>query len=852
MAAGKQAVASENISPSRGSFHRGIEGEIDGEIDGNRTPKKESGTRSSDRRRLDPHRFCRGGVRRRAARRMLAPKQVRPFVDAFNKADKNDFKTTIPDADACSWIVRNVPRFECPQPELQEIYYFRWWTYRKHIRKTPGGYVITEFLPNVPWAKKFNTISCAAGHHLYEGRWIRDPRYLDQYSTFWFRRGGQPRDYSFWAADAIYARYLANGDKRFVVDLLPDLVANYEAWEKTNYSPTVGLFHQIDGRDGMEFSIGGSGYRPTINSYMYGDAVAIAAIAELSGQPALAKRFRDKAARLKATIQAKLWNSKDRFFETSPDGRSLANVRELIGYVPWYFHLPDVRFAAAWKSLMDERGFYAPFGPTTAERRNPRFMAKHPHDCLWNGPSWPYATSQTLTAMANLLDGPPQKVVTNKDYLRLLTNYARSQYRDGKPWIAEDLDATTGKWIVDLPRSIYYNHSAFCDLVITGLIGLRPRADDTVEVNPLVPEGTWDYFCLDGIPYHGHDLTILFDKTGQRYRRGAGLHVFADGREIAAADHIRRITGQLPSAAPAADVHARDTNAGWIKAKQNPVLGGKLGTCFDVVVLRDNAKYRMWFSWRPKKSIALVESRDGYHWSDPVIVLGPAKSGWEDEVNRPAIVKRTDGYHLWYTGQAKGRSWIGHATSSDGVRWTRAGGGKPVLSPDSAWEKVAVMCPDVLWDEHAKQYRMWYSGGEQYEPDAIGYATSPDGNRWTKSAHNPMFSADPKNLWERHKVTACQVLKHGDWYYMFYIGFRDVDHAQIGVARSRDGVTHWQRHPGNPIISPTPGGWDGDAVYKPSALFDGRKWILWYNGRHGGVEQIGAATHLGEDLGFPK
>ena len=41
-----------------------------------------------------------------------------------------------------------------------------------------------------------------------------------------------------------------------------------------------------------------------------------------------------------------------------------------------------------------------------------------------------------------------------------------------------------------------------------------------------------------------------------------------------------------------------------------------------------------------------------------------------------------------------------------------------------------------------------------------------------------------------------------------------------------------------------------DAVYKPYAIFDGQKWLLWYNGRRGGVEQIGLATHEGEDLGF--
>ncbi len=85
---------------------------------------------------------------------------------------------------------------------------------------------------------------------------------------------------------------------------------------------------------------------------------------------------------------------------------------------------------------------------------------------------------------------------------------------------------------------------------------------------------------------------------------------------------------------------------------------------------------------------------------------------------------------------------------------------------------------------------------------------------------------------------------------MFYIGFRDNDHAQIGIARSRDGVTGWQRHPANPVIRPGQNQWDHDACYKPFALFNGGKWLLWYNGRHGPVEQIGVVLHEGKDLGF--
>jgi beta-1,2-mannobiose phosphorylase / 1,2-beta-oligomannan phosphorylase len=312
------------------------------------------------------------------------------------------------------------------------------------------------------------------------------------------------------------------------------------------------------------------------------------------------------------------------------------------------------------------------------------------------------------------------------------------------------------------------------------------------------------------------------------------------------------LCGLLLLAGPArpAEPAAAETNAGWLKSEANPVLGGALGTCFDIALLRDEGRYRMYFSWRPKKSIALVESADGIHWSEPRIVLGPnAQTDWEQDLNRPVVVKKTDGYHLWYTGQARGKSWIGYASSPDGVTWTRAGG-SPVLSADQPWEKVAVMCPHVAWDDAGRIFRMWYSGGEQYEPDAIGYATSLDGRNWSKLATNPIFRADPASPWEQHKVTACQVVQQGDWYYMFYIGFRDLNRAQIGLARSRDGVTGWERHRANPIISPGAGKWDHDACYKPFAIFDGSQWLLWYNGRHGSVEQIGLAVHPGENLGF--
>jgi predicted GH43/DUF377 family glycosyl hydrolase len=748
-----------------------------------------------------------------------------------------------PDSD---WLRQEVPLFECPDQHIREIYYFRWRVFKKHLQKTPDGFVITEFLPKVSWSGNYNTISCAAGHHFREARWLHDPKYLNDYALFWFRKGGEPRRYSFWAADSLYAQFLVSGDPALLKNVLPDLINNYQVWE-SSHRDAGGLYWQIDDRDGMEYSIGGSGYRPTINSYQYGDAIAIARAAELAGRHKLAKEYMHKAVALKELVQRRLWDDEGQFFKTLPrgDGKKLVDVCEEIGFVPWYFSLPGPGYEAAWKRLTDPNGFAAPYGPTTAERRHPRFMEKHKHDCLWNGPSWPYATTQTLVALANLLHDYRQDFVGKKDYLTLLQTYARSQYKDGKPWIAEDLDALTGKWIVDLSRSVDYNHSCFADLVITGLVGLRPRADEVLEVNPLIPEGAWDYFCLDRIRYHGHWLTILYDKTGKRYGRGKGLRVFLDDRLLVAGNGVKRLSAALPEKSSPAT-----TAGGWRKFEHNPVLGGKLGTCFDLSLLKEGDVFRMWFSWRPKASVALVESKDGVHWSEPVIVLRPNRgTDWEGNINRPMVLKKGDEYHMWYTGQARGHSWIGHATSTDGKTWKRTGT-KPVLSHEEKWEKVAVMCPHVLWDEESRQYRMYYSGGEQNEPNAIGLATSTDGLTWKRAPGNPIFRPDPNHDWEKDRVTGCQVIRQRKWYVMFYIGFRDEAHAQIGIARSRDGMRGWQRHPANPIIRPGPGQWDQDAVYKPFAIFDGGRWLLWYNGRRGGAEQIGVAVHDGEDLEF--
>ena len=475
-------------------------------------------------------------------------------VDLFNTMEPENIVNHISNDRSWQWLTENIPFFECPDNDFEQIYYFRWWTFRKHLKKTPDGFVFTEFLDKVGHSGKHNTISCALGHHIYEGTWLHDKRYIDEYARFWYAgHEGDPQPhfhrYSNWGTWALYRRYLVNQDEKFLLELLDAFVRDYEAWAE-EHALENGLYWQYDVRDGMEESISGSrkvkNARPTLNSYMYANAMATSKTAELAGRRTLAEEYAQRAAKLKSLVHELTWDNTAKFFKVRHPNGDLANVREQIGFIPWCFSLPERGYEQAWLQLADPMGFSAPMGITTAERRHPLFRSHGVGTCEWDGAVWPYATSQTLTALANVLRDYVQTYVSRKDYFDALLTYARSHRYKGKPYIGEYLDEMKGQWLKpDSDRSRYYNHSTFCDLVISGLVGLVPRQDSTVVVDPLMPSDAWDWFCLDNVLYHGRSLTIMWDRSGERYGKGKGLRLFADGREIAASEKLTRIEGAL-------------------------------------------------------------------------------------------------------------------------------------------------------------------------------------------------------------------------------------------------------------------------------------------------------------------
>lgn len=497
---------------------------------------------------------------------------MKMYIEKFNVDDDEYYVQSIPNSKAYKFLKENIPMFECSDKNVERIYYFRWWTYRKHIKETPYGYIITEFLPDVSWSANQNAITCPGLFHFLEGRWMKNTAILTEYADFWLYHSGFPKmkqwkhlkavlGHGFPLSDAIFQFYKVHPSEKLLRANIKELVHNYETLKDLRKTDT-GLYWSNAGGwegDGMEVAVGGNGIRPTINSYMYSQANAISEIYKILGDKTRSEHYRTEADTIRNLINSLLWDDKAGFFKVvKRDTHKKVDVRELFGYVPWCYSIPPQQeaYCNAWKQVIDSRGFYAPYGLTTCEQRHKGFKVVYEgHDCQWNGPSWPYATSQTLMAMANFIQEYKQNVLSKYDYLNqflIYTNSHKLQKDNGDvvPWIDENLNPYTGDWIARTmlshkkgfnERGKDYNHSSYVDLLITGVIGLRPRLDNVIEINPCLPEKAWDYFCMENIPYKNSNLSIVWDKNGKRYNLGAGFWVIYNGDVVYKGEHLEKV-----------------------------------------------------------------------------------------------------------------------------------------------------------------------------------------------------------------------------------------------------------------------------------------------------------------------
>jgi len=231
--------------------------------------------------------------------------------------------------------------------------------------------------------------------------------------------------------------------------------------------------------------------------------------------------------------------------------------------------------------------------------------------------------------------------------------------------------------------------------------------------------------------------------------------------------------------------------------------------------------------------IGLAYSDDLVTWTkeadNPILSPGADFHGVADAT----VIKVGDTYHMWY-GRNPGageNSTICHATSSDGVSWTKDSENNPVyeISGANLWPE------DVLWT--GEEYRLYHYRSDTRNIDLI---TSPDGVDWSREG---VALSKGENLasFFSYSIGSFKVIPLEKMFIGFFHGTSEGTGNKIGMAVSHDGK-HWVKHP-SPILTPEPeAAWENTGVVFPTPVPDEGRLRLFYGGsKADGTAQIGFA-----------
>jgi predicted GH43/DUF377 family glycosyl hydrolase len=233
------------------------------------------------------------------------------------------------------------------------------------------------------------------------------------------------------------------------------------------------------------------------------------------------------------------------------------------------------------------------------------------------------------------------------------------------------------------------------------------------------------------------------------------------------------------------------------------------------------------------------------HPDNPVLIPG-GDGEWDESFVAPqSVIYYKSIYHMWYWGGILYESdRIGHATSPDGIKWTKDSN-NPVLDVGmiGSWDDHFIHgCSVILIDS---LFHMWYTGhtGEDLMKNwRIGHATSPDGVNWIKDTANPVKDLYPDGPLDDHWSVVVSVLSVKDQYHMYYLT-GDWGGMRTAHATSEDGI-NWTKDPENPVLSPESNTWENEEALAQSVLFDGTTFHLWYNGNKHWEWRIGHAKSM--------
>ena len=444
----------------------------------------------------------------------------------------------------------NLPYIDVPKKAVQKAIDYRWWLERfNSLDANIPGYDY-QYPVTIEGVLGYNNaIILTQPMHLQDTKWLRSP-YLaygqllsagnsSQSSAFLDNPGNRNNwnnHYGQYLAEAGYEAFNVIGGGAEVAENF----AYYFGHDATGQLEHYG--NHIEGRDliayrnnymtgndadtiSMHAPGTGTWKAHGENAYVWAAADAAAKLYEQLGNTEQAKYYRDLADKIKADVLELMWCEECQKFETyavRPTGtQHNANQPNLVKYTESnnynYFAVglvPDdaasvTKYKEALKAFSNGKEF--PIFPfyTANQVHNQEVSGSN------NFSNINFTVQLRLYESALRTYDKEQTYITD-DMLAMMAEWmAWNVYPDAgdvRYPNNNEFHNIDGRTYENYYRSwIYHNILGnYTYLFIEDMAGIQPRADEKIELSPI--DFSYDHFMVNNVRYHGHDLTVVWDK----------------------------------------------------------------------------------------------------------------------------------------------------------------------------------------------------------------------------------------------------------------------------------------------------------------------------------------------------
>ena len=481
-------------------------------------------------------------------------KKVLQIPGRLRKASKTDWK---------KWF-EMVPYFECSDPFIEKIYWYRWYQIKLNLVRIRKG--------NHPYPCVFEGIDGFRYHILYSTpfinmdlRWLTDSRYA--YSNTLGLLHNQNNDGSIpWYSGISYKVgtgqgfvttsaweiYKVRPSKKWLNKIYPKLKKVQEFWDKYRDPDNDGLYDTVNHWEtGQEFNPRYCVFSEhcefdefrleTVDAsvYAYARMRDLSKMATILGKEDESLIWKDEAEKTKSAILKLLWSEKDAFFY---DIDSITHEKTFVktpnGFYPFWGRFGQERHLTIFeKHLFNENEFWTPYPLPSLSKDHPWFSSqgiwrdKIRHSCPWNGRTWPANVSHVIDALGYAIERFKAAEKYKSGFVEFFNRFVRMLFFNNDPKLPntfEYYNPFTGQPAYFRGVDDYL-HSWIIDLIVKYVAGIRPMDEKKLKINPMPFDV--EYFTLKHVKYKNHLIDVAWRKSKfDKYPKG--YSVYLDGQLV--------------------------------------------------------------------------------------------------------------------------------------------------------------------------------------------------------------------------------------------------------------------------------------------------------------------------------